>query len=256
MWNATSAIVGNSSHARRVRNSEGPYTVSFTSSFRAMSVAVFLLLGACASETLFRSNFDVTPVNSPPAVAQSVGTANVDGPPGSVIIIAAPVSPSGKWVRVSRPTGPAVAGMQGKFAQFRGDGVYTFSATMFMPPDAGVATIQFEPFRNTVSDLSAFLHLDFMPDNTVRLDDIDASKFGSFTRGQPFIVQVTLNINASSSTAHVVLAGATASGVKDYTILAPFQASSREFGAVRIWQGFPHTGGFDATNIVVTRRSP
>ncbi len=222
---------------------------------RLIPCAALLMLPACASETLFRSNFDNTAVNQPPAVAQSVGTAHVDGPAGSVIVIAAPVAPSGKWVQVSRPNGPAVAGLQGKFVQFKGAGRYTFSATMFMPPGAGVATVQFEPFLNQASNLSAFLHLDFMPDNTVRIDDLEATKFGSFTRGEPFIVQVTLDINATASTAHIVLAGATANGVKDYTIQSPLQSQSLQFGAIRIWQGFPHTGAFDATNIVVTRRT-
>jgi hypothetical protein len=68
-------------------------------------------------------------------------------------------------------------------------------------------------------------------------------------------VQVTLNIGAAASTAHIVLAGATASGVKDTTIVGPFQVQSRQFGAIRIWQGFPHTGAFDTTNIAVTRQT-
>jgi hypothetical protein len=215
-----------------------------------------LLLPACATETLFRSSFDGTPAGQPPATAQPVGTAHVFGPAGSVKVIAAPVAPSGKWVEVSRPDGPAVSGMQGKFTQAKGDGVYTFSATMFMPSQAGVATVQFEPFLNQAPDLFAFLHLDFMPDNHVRIDDDDSTSFGSFQRNQPFIVQVTLDINATASTAHVVLAGAAASGVKDYKVLSAVQGRSREFGAVRIWQGFPHTGAFDATNISVTRKKP
>lgn len=221
---------------------------------RVMACAVALLLGGCG-ETLFRSNFDVTPVNQPPATTQDVGTANVDGPPGSVIVIAPPVTPSGKWVQISRPTGPAVAGLQGKLIKVPADGVYTFSATMFMPAGSGVATIQFEPFLNQPSDLFAFLHLDFMPNNRVRIDDDDSSEFGSFPRGQPFIVQVTLNINATASKAHIVLSGTTATGEKDVTIKpGGLQAKSREFGGIRIWQGFPHTGAFDATNIAVSRQ--
>jgi hypothetical protein len=182
---------------------------------------------------------------------QDVGTAIIDGPPGSVIVIAPPVSPSGKWVQISRPNGPEVAGLQGKFSQFRGDGMYTFSATMFMTSGSGVATIQFETFTTPAS----FLHLDFMQDNQVRIDDNEGTKFGSFPRNQPFIVQVTLNINASASTANIVLSGAGASGERDYTIISPFQNVSRQFGAVRLWQGFPHTGAFDATIIAVTRKT-
>jgi hypothetical protein len=222
---------------------------------RLLAIGSLLLLPACASETLFRSDFNGTAINQPPATAQPVGTAHVDGPAGSVKVIAAPVPPANQWVQVSRPNGPAVAGMQGKFSQFKGDGEYTFSAMMFMPAQSGVATVQFEPFINQPSDLLSFLHLDFMPDNKVRIDDNDATKFGTFARNEPFIVQVSLNINATQSTAHIVLAGANASGVKDHTIQSPFQNLSRQFGAIRIWQGFPHTGAFDATNITVTRKT-
>ena len=218
----------------------------------AMCVTALLVSG-CASETIFRSNFDSTPIGQPPSITQSVGTAHVFG--GGVTVIAAPVAPSGKWIQISRPNNPnVITGMQGKMTK-SGDGVYTFSATMFMPTGAQVATIQFESSGNGPEDVSAFLHLDLMPDNTVRIDDDDSTKFGSFQRDQPFIVQVTLKIGAPSSTAHIVLAGATASGVKDTTIIGGLQPLSREFGAIRIWQGFPHVGAFDATNISVTRRT-
>jgi len=71
-------------------------------------------------------------------------------------------------------------------------------------------------------------------------------------------VQVTLKIDASPTvptTAQIALAGAGASGTSSYTVVPPFQAASRQFGAIRVWQGFPNTGAFDATNIVVTRTS-
>lgn len=125
---------------------------------------------------------------------------------------------------------------------------------MFMPSGSGIATIQFETFTNPISSLQGFLHLDFTEDNHIRIDDNEGTKFGSFPRDQPFIVQVSLNINATASTAHIVLSGAGASGERDYTVIPPFQNMSRQFGAVRLWQGFPHTGMFDATNITVTRK--
>ena len=223
---------------------------TFLALARLTACAAALLLVGCGA-TVFRSNFDATPVGQPPAVAQSVGTANVFGPAGGVIVIAPPVTPSGKWIQVSRPTGPAVVGMQGRMTR-SGEGDYTFAATMFMPAGAGVATVQFEPGSNGPSDLGAFLHLDFMPGNKVRVNDNE--EFGSFQRDQPFILQVTLNIGATVSTAHIVLGGAFASGEKDVNIVGPSQFQSRQFGAIRIWQGFPHTGAFDATNISVTRQ--
>jgi len=201
-------------------------------------------------ETLFRSNFDPTPVGQPPSTVQAVGTANVSGPPRSVIVIAPPVLPSGKWVQISRPTGPDIAALQGVLTHPPGAGTYVFAATVFMTATSGIASISFETAAG-----QEFMHLDLMPNNTVRLDDVGTTEFGTFPRGQPFLVQVTLKIGSGPTTARVVLAGAGTSGSKDYTVLAPFQPTSQQFGAVRVWQGFPNTGGFDATNIVVTRAS-
>jgi hypothetical protein len=222
---------------------------------RCVSLSALLFLPGCARATLFQSDFDPTPVNQPPAQAQKVGTARIHGPAGNVIVIAPPVTPSGKWVQISRTTDSDIAGFQGNFSASRGDGQYTFTTTVFMPTGSGVATIQFEQFGQPVSSVASFLHIDLMPDNKVRIDDLDGSKFGTFPRDQPFIVQVTLDINASAPKAHVVLSGAGASGTADRDIPPPFHGMARQFGAVRLWMGFPHTGRFDATNIVVTRKT-
>jgi hypothetical protein len=216
--------------------------------------ALLMLLSGCASETIFQSNFDATPIGQPPAAAQAVGTGAVDGAPGSVVVIAPPVQPSGHWLQVSRPSGPAVSGFQGKFADMAGPGTYTFTATMFMPANAQTATVQFEPFGNVASDLSGFLHLDFTPENNVRIDDNESTRFGHFERDQPFVVQVTLTIAPNASSAHILLSGAGGSGDTTYTLPAPFNIRAQQFGAIRVWQGFPHVGGFDTTNVVVTKK--
>jgi hypothetical protein len=214
------------------------------------SLAVMLIAPGCG-RALFQSQFDPTPVNQPPAPAQAVGTAATIG---SVIVVAPPVQPSGKWVQISRPIPDSnIAAFQGNFSELGGEGEYTFTTTVFMAAGAGVATIQFERFGQPVGSPSGFLHLDLMPDNTVRIDDQDATKFGTFPRDQPFIVQVTLDIGPSSANAHIVLSGAGASGAADRVIAPALLSLARQFGAVRLWMGFPHTGHFDATNIVVRR---
>jgi hypothetical protein len=211
-----------------------------------------LVASACNGTTIFKSNFDATPSGQAPATVQEVGTVAVDASGGSVIVVDAPVLPSGKWVQVSRPNGSqSVAGLQGNFANQAGAGEYRFSTTVFMPAGSGAATIQFERFGQPLGDVSAFLHLDLLADDKVRFDDDDASKFGTFPRDKPFIVQVTLRITASTSTANVVLSGDGASGTADRTIAAPFQGMAQQFGAIRLWMGSPHTGSFSATNIVV-----
>ena len=222
---------------------------------RLASIVAALTLSGCATETLFRSNFDATPEGQPPSPTQAVGTAGVFGPPGSVKIVTGVPGLNGKFLEISRPTGPDVAGMQGKFEQFRGNGRYTFSATVVMPLDSQVATIQFEQFTNPSTSLSAFLHLDFMSDNKVRIDDNEAATFGEFVRGEPFIVQVKLDIGDTASAANIILSGGGASGEHNHAITGPAQTQSRNFGAIRIWQGFPHTGRFDVQNVAVTRRT-
>jgi len=222
-----------------------------------ISCLAIIFLASCKSETLFQSNFDPTAVNQPPAAAQTVGTVGIDGPAGAVVVVASPVTTGGKFVKITRnPNATSVSGLQCNFTRQAGAGQYNFSATMFIPTGSGLATIQFEQFGQPVSTLTNFLHLDFTQDNKIRLDDNDATKFGSFPRDQVFIVQVTLNINATTTpTAHIVLAGAGASGVVDYDILPPFRGMAQQFGAVRLWMGFPWTGSFDATTILVTRRN-
>jgi hypothetical protein len=64
---------------------------------------------------------------------------------------------------------------------------------------------------------------------------------------------VTLDTTATPNV-HVVLSGAGASGTADYTIQPSLQGYARQFGAIRLWIGFPHIGEFYATTMVVTRR--
>ena len=217
------------------------------------ALVALALLAGCAKETLFQSNFDATPDNDPPATTQQVGTGAIDGGAGQVIVVPLPSLP-GKWVQISRPNADTgVAGFQGNFVASRGDGEYTFTTTVFMPTGSGVATIQCERFGQAANDVSSFLHVDLMPENNVRIDDDENTRFGTFPRDQPFIVQLTLNINASSPSAQVVLSGADASGNAVRNISPAFIPIARQFGAIRVWMGFPHTGSFNATNIVVSR---
>lgn len=219
-------------------------------------------------ETLFRSDFDQTAVMQPPSPQQAVGTANVDA--GVSVINPPPqVVSSGKWVQIKRSKGPGAPNSDflGQFSEFRGDGVYTFSATIVMPSlDAGSneASISFEAFGNPIQSFDFFTHLDLLASNRVRVDDGQNTvpDFGSFPRDRPFLVQVTLNINATASTVKVTLSGSNASGEASYTVLSndpdhaggqTSQQLSRQFGAIRLWQGSPWSGAFDATSISVTR---
>jgi hypothetical protein len=215
-------------------------------------MALLLLATGCSSQTLFKSDFAPTAINQPPAHTQAVGTANTRG---FVRVVAPPVGPSGKWIQLKRLTGAdPFPAFQGNLSQSPHDGTYVFSTYMYIPSGTEVATIQFERFGQSINDDSGFLHLDFMQNNRVRIDDVSSTTFGTFPRNQVFMVQVTLKINASSATAHIVLAGAGTSGTADRNVSPPFLPMARQFGAIRVWMGFPWKGTFDATNILVTRQ--
>ena len=215
--------------------------------------------GSCNSPALFQSNFDATAVGQPPSPAQAAGTASVEG---SVVVVAAPpnAQPSGKWLQVKIVSGSRqVASFQGKLTQQPANGTYVFSTALFIPPtgpqgEDNVATISFEALAPQGNLPAEFLHLDFLANNRVQIDDDGSTVFGQFPRNQVFLVQVTLDINATAAKAHIILSGAGASGEADRNVISPLVQQAQKFGAVRIRMGFPHTGTFFATNVLVQRK--
>lgn len=218
--------------------------------------------GNCNSPTLFQSNFDATAIGQPPSPTQAVGTAAIDGPAGSVLVAAAPpnAQPSGKWlqIKIANKSGQ-VASFQGKLTQPPGNGTYVFSTALFIPPigpqgEDNVATISFEALAPQGTLPAEFLHLDFLSNNKIQIDDDSSTVFGTFPRNQVFLVQVTLDINATAPKAHIILSGAGASGEADRSVVSALRGQAQAFGAVRVRMGFPHTGTFFATNVLVQRK--
>lgn len=199
---------------------------------------------------LFSSNFDPTPDNAPPLPMQAVGTARVEGARGSVVVVDPPFPHSNKWVQITgMPPDPKTGKLPsffGLLTEVNGEGVYNFSAAVFVPSNTDVASMSF-----ATASGEEFMHIDFTTDNRVRIDDLVV--FGSFVRDQVFLLQVTLSISTAKSTAHVVASGGGATGQQDYTMPQPFHNLSLQFGSIKLWKGFEDAGSFDATNIIVSR---
>ena len=223
---------------------------------------VLLLTTGCASTTLFQSNFDATPINQPPAHTQAVGTATIEG---SVVVATLPDPPSVRGVRfdpISSPNTPTA--LHCNLVQHPANGTYVFSTVLYLPSKSGgIVTIWFDrapalvsPVRKSKAAFGAgqpFMHLDFLS-HSVRIDDDASTIFGTFPRDQVFIVQVTLNINASPS-ADIVLSGAGASGQAHRNLSAGLPPNPLQFGAVRIWTVLTADNQtFYAANVVVTRK--
>jgi hypothetical protein len=216
-------------------------------------LVLLVSLAACNSTTVLLANFNTEAVGAPPAFNQPTGTVVTSEGAGSVRVAASPESASTThWLRISHPTHPTPETvMRARFDSFHGAGHYVLLASVFIPTGTGAVTLQLEPFGGDISSSPDFLHLDFMPQNNVRLNDNDANRFGTFPRDQSFVVSIQVDTTVTPAKATISLFGAGATGSKD--VVLPSLAS--QFGAVRIWMGFQWTGTFFVDDILVTRQN-
>jgi hypothetical protein len=215
---------------------------------------VLVLATGCSSVTLFQSAFNSNAVGAPPPHVQATGTIDVAGASNSVLVVNPPPGTNEHWVKISRVGDQApITTMQCNFSALRGPGTYTLAAAMFIPKGSGLATIEFDTSPAGAPPNFGFLHLDFLQDGTVRMDDNPAQVWGTYQHDQSFDVFVTLDITATTAVAHLSLIGSGASGTKDYNV--PLGQLANQLGAVKIWMGFPWQGSFDITDILVTKRT-
>jgi hypothetical protein len=221
-------------------------------------LALTLPTAGCVSgtTTLFQSGFNSNSIGAPPAAIQTTGTVQVFGPPGSVVISGPPPQANGNWLAVSRVAGPAapIAGMEGDFARHPGVGTYSFLGVLYIPKGTGAATIEFDTSPQTSPPVAQFLHLDFLPNDTVRVDDNGQAVFGSFQHDQFFTLSVKLDVFSVCTVAHMTLFGTGASGSLDYRV--PLSNLAPQIGALKVWMGFPWGGTFKATDLLVTYQPP
>lgn len=216
-----------------------------------------LLLSACGSTTVLLSNFTDDTIGSPPASAQATGTVTTDPGAGSITVVAAPNPslPANKWAQISHPTAPSKeTTLTGNFSRFDGVGNYALLASLYIPSGSGVVTVQFETFHQGPHPNLSFLHLDFMPEGDVRIDDSNV-RFGQFPRDQSFVLSVNLVITETTAIAEITLLGGSASGDTNVSIQPVLLPLARQFGAVKFWIGFQHQGSFFVDDILVTRKN-
>lgn len=224
----------------------------FRSSYAALAGLCFTLV-SCDAVTIFQSSFSSNTVGSPPAHTQATGTVDVSGDPGSVVITGPVSGSTGNWAKISRAEElSSISVMQCNLTGPSGQGSYSMLAALFIPTGSGLATVEFAS-ANLGPGPIGFLHLDFLENNTIRLDDDNSQVFGTFPRDQFFTVAVTLEVTASSTAVHIQLYGTGASGTKDYNVTTPSLAT--QFGSVRFWMGYPWIGSFYVTDILVSKKS-
>lgn len=226
-------------------------------------IAIILSLVGCASETLFLSGFNASPLGGPPAATQAVGTATVGG---SVVIVTQPGNPTEHWVRVSRQAGntDAIGTFDGHFSHAGADGHYGMLLAIKVASDIvgnvpantdkGSASVEIRP---EPAYLPYLLHLDFLPKQShgqmIRINDDPAQTFGTFPVDQVFAVSVGIEVHGDTATASVTLLGA---GVGNdnfkENIALPNPRVAGPLGAIKLWVGWPWGGHFDATDVIVT----
>ena len=220
-------------------------------------LAAPLFLVACGAETLLSCGFNADPTAQPPLTQQAVGTATVQPGNGRVEVAVSPIGEADEhWALIQHPNFNDVTSLVCNFSAQGGEGQYTATARLFIPAGerGGTPSSSFTPFQDP-SNLDGFLHLDFLQDGRVRVNDDSALVFGSYQREQLISVLVTFNITETSATANVSLLGA-ANGSIDVTIPSFFLQQARQFGAVRVWMGANFTGTFYVDDISVIKSTP
>jgi hypothetical protein len=220
-------------------------------------ISFVVLLSGCPATTLLSVKFDADAIGSPPATTQAVGTVSLDEGAGSIRVVntPAPAVTATKWVRISHPTSPTPqTSMRAQMGAPAGDGSITLTTALYIPAGTGAVTVQLEPFSMSEDSYFNFIHVDLMPDGSLRIND-GPTTFGHFPHDQVFLLVATLNASSTAATVRVALAGSGTSGSQDVPISASLLGFARQFGAVRIWMGFQHRGQFYADDVLVLKRA-
>jgi hypothetical protein len=231
---------------------------------RALALLPLLALAGCATETIFQSSFNASPVGTLPAVTQATGTAASSGAPGAVVIDGPLGTSNENWVRVSRPSEDAapIGVFEGDFSGTRGDGHYGLLTVLIVSSDIvgnnaqnqnnGSASVDLRP---RPPQFPAVLHLDFLPRHPpgqmIRFNDDPNRTCGTFPVDQPFTLSIGIDVSGADATASVALLGAGVASDNCTTIALP-NSLRDPLGALQLWMGWPWRGHFDATDIVVT----
>ena len=95
------------------------------------------------------------------------------------------------------------------------------------------------------------MHIDFMPEGDVRIDD--GARFGHYPKNANFTVNVKFTITNTTATAEITLFGTGASGDTTATVNPQLMTPAKRFGALRFFMGDQQHGTFFVKDIIVTR---
>lgn len=196
--------------------------------------------------TVFQASFNNDTIGSPPNVNQDTGTLLFNAPGGKIKVVDKPAASvtSTKWVSITEDS------LRGNFSRVDGPGNYGCLGSVFIPSTtSGIVTLAFQP--DNPPPLAHFLHLDFMPEGDVRIDD--GERFGHYPKDGNFTVSVKLNITSTNATAEITLFGTGASGAKTVNVNPLLLGAAQRFGAVRFFMGDQQHGTFFVKDIIVTR---
>ena len=150
---------------------------------------------------------------------------------------------TGNWLQIGPFSAAGGAQFEGVFTQPEGLGIYQFTAMMFISskPSSG-GNIGFDTGAG-----EEFLNLSFGAGNRVYISAQPTNC--EYPNDQPFAVEVTLTVTASSATVAITVAGS----VTNLT-LPDYPAS---FGGMSFYQEAGEAvGPFDVTDILVTYLRP
>jgi hypothetical protein len=225
-----------------------PSSVTVVGAIALLSLAI---ISGCNSTTVYLDKFDSTAVGSPPAQPQ-VGTSTTSG---DVVAAADPTNTNSAdhWLRLTRPSPLALASYVGTLttAVTAKGGV---DLVAYVPSSTPIdVSVYFQP--STGPQGAAVLHIDLLPNGSIRLNDSDVVGTYAFDHLVGFFI--TFDLKASPPTATVLVRG----GAKDASTTVQVPPSLAGFGFGRIQVDAPFEGvnapaaKFFINEVIATRSS-
>lgn len=217
----------------------------------AIALISLAILSGCNTSSVYLDKFDSTPMGSPPAQPQ-VGTSTISG---NIVVAADPTNTNSAdhWLQLTRPTPTATASYVGTLTTpvTAKGGV---DLVGYIPSSAPIdLSVYFEPATGPQG--APLLHVDLLPNGSIRLNDSDIVGTYKFDHLVGFFI--TFDLQASPPTATVLIRG----GGQDASKTVPVPASLAGFGFGKIQVDAPFEGinakpaKFFINEVIATRAS-
>lgn len=214
--------------------------------------AVIILTAGCNSDLLFLANFNNDTPGQPPSQSQEKGKVFTDGLAQWVVVSYLNDS-TNELALLQRPQkGGKLASLQGVMERTYSSGDFGIIAALNIPSGSETVSFSLESPAAAPNAYEGFLHIDFLTNNRLRIDDHATAIFGTFPYDKTFVFSMLFHLEPAGSYVEVCVTGNGAEGSHRYDIRTPYALMS-QFQAARFWFGFDWKGRCYIDDFMITK---